>query len=193
MNVCAPRRLTKPGGGADGPEEARMGFLLLVPFFLIRFGFMARLDRAALPRAAHFPPLRGGERAAYWVYQASTAALLLGIGFSKIRPTWLLPLGSACYALGLLLLALSVAGFCAPAEDGVRQGGIYRFSRNPMYIAYFVFFAGCGLLAASWPLGAALGCFQVSAHWIILAEERWCRENFGEAYRRYAERVRRYL
>ena len=40
------------------------GFLLLVPFFLIRFGLMARLDRASLARAAHFAPMRGGERAA---------------------------------------------------------------------------------------------------------------------------------
>ena len=40
------------------------GFLLLVPFFLIRFGLMARLDHASLARAAHFAPMRGGERAA---------------------------------------------------------------------------------------------------------------------------------
>ena len=35
--------------------------------------------------------------------------------------------------------------------------------------------------------------FQGSAHWIILAEERWCQETFGEAYRQYRGRVRRYL
>ena len=169
-----------------------MGFLLLVPFFLLRFGLMALLDRNALARAAHFPPLRGGERAAYWVYQISTAILLLGLCFAQIKPSRFLFLGTACYALGLLLLARSVADFCVPAENGLRQKGLYRFSRNPMYAAYFVFFAGCGCLTASWPLLIVLLCFQVSAHWIILAEERWCIENFGEAYRQYMRRVRRY-
>lgn len=170
-----------------------MGALLLVPFFLVRFGLMALLDREALGRAAHFPPLRGGERAAYWVYQLSTAALILGLCFSRIRPSRALIPGAVCHVLGLALLARSAADFCAPAEGGFRQGGLYRFSRNPMYAAYFVFFSGCALLAASRPLAAALACFQISAHWIILAEERWCLEQFGEGYRQYMERVRRYI
>ena len=43
------------------------------------------------------------------------------------------------------------------------------------------------------PLAAALACFQGSAHWIILAEERWCLKNFGESYRQYMRRVHRYF
>lgn len=35
--------------------------------------------------------------------------------------------------------------------------------------------------------------FQVSAYWIILAEERWCIERFGAAYRQYMKSVRRYI
>lgn len=53
------------------------GFLLLAPFFLIRFGLMAWLDHASLARAAHFAPMRGGERAAYLVYQLANAGILL--------------------------------------------------------------------------------------------------------------------
>lgn len=168
-----------------------MAFLLLVPFFLLRFGLMALLDANAPARAAHFPPLQGGERAAYWVYQISTAALILGLCF--LRPVCPLSVGMLCYVLGLLLLAWSVADFCAPSEDGLRQKGLYRFSRNPMYAAYFVFFAGCALLTESWPYLGCLLCFQISAHWIIVAEERWCLETFGESYRQYMGRVRRYI
>lgn len=35
--------------------------------------------------------------------------------------------------------------------------------------------------------------FQISAHRIILAEERWCEKKFGEDYRTYRKKVRRYL
>lgn len=169
-----------------------MGFFLLIPFFLLRFGLMAWLDPGAPARAAHFAPLRGGEKAAYWVYQISTAALILGLCFSRVRPFRPPLAGAVCYGLGLLLLAWSVVDFCAPAEDGFRQKGFYRLSRNPMYLAYFVFFTGCGMLTGSWPLLGVLVCFQLSARWIVLAEERWCLEHFGEPYRRYMERVRRW-
>ena len=54
----------------------RIGFFLLLPFFLLRFGLLARLDRKALVRVARFAPLAGGERTAYWVYQAANAGIL---------------------------------------------------------------------------------------------------------------------
>jgi len=34
--------------------------------------------------------------------------------------------------------------------------------------------------------------FQISAHWIILAEERWCLVEFKEEYQEYLQKVRRY-
>ena len=39
-----------------------MGFLLLMPFFLIRFGLLALLDKGAVARAAHFAPLLKKEK-----------------------------------------------------------------------------------------------------------------------------------
>ncbi len=34
----------------------------------------------------------------------------------------------------------------------------------------------------SWILFGIVVIFQVSAHWVIIAEERWCMEQFGELY-----------
>lgn len=62
-----------------------------------------------------------------------------------------------------------------------------------MYVAYFICFAGMALLTRSFPLLGLVLIFQISAHWIILAEERWCLERFGDAYAQYRKRVRRYL
>lgn len=62
-----------------------------------------------------------------------------------------------------------------------------------MYVSYFLCFAGMALLTRSAVLFGVVLVFQISGHWIILAEERWCAETFGEDYRRYSERVRRYL
>lgn len=172
-----------------------MGGLLLIPLFLLRFGLLALLDRAALARAAHFPPMEGGERIAYWVYQLSSGALLILPFFLRIRtsPAALFWAGAAVYAAGAALLAAAVAAFAAPSESGVRRGGIYRWSRNPMYAAYFLLFLGCALLTQSVVLLGLVLVFQAAAHGIILAEERWCLERFGEAYRQYCRKVGRYL
>lgn len=62
-----------------------------------------------------------------------------------------------------------------------------------MYAAYFICFMGMALLTRSWVLTGIAAVFQISSHWIVLAEERWCIKKFGESYRRYMERVRRYI
>lgn len=172
-----------------------MAALLLIPFFLLRFGLLSALDRGALPRAAHFPPRRGGEGAAYVLHQLSTAALLVIPFFSEVHltPLWRFGTGAALYIAGLAWLAMAVWAFAAPDGDGVCRRGVYRWSRNPMYLAYFVYFLGYSLLTASWAMGAALALFQLSAHRLILAEERWCLAQFGAPYAAYLQKVRRYL
>ena len=130
-----------------------MAAVLLIPFLSLRFGVLSMLDSSALRRAAHFPPFRGPEKPAYWLYQLSSAALLLGPFFASVHtaPAPLFWSGAALYAFGLLLLLLSVIGFAAPSESGVRHKGVYRISRNPMYVSYFFVFLGCVLLTQSLP------------------------------------------
>lgn len=172
-----------------------MGFLLLVPFFLIRFGLLAWLDPAAIPRAAHFAPMEQNEKVAYGLYQFSNAAIVL-LSFFLPIPIAPLPLflaGAAVYLTGNLLLILSMIHFARPSASGINQKGLYRISRNPIYLSYFVFFSGCVLLTQSVILLGLVLLFQVTAHWIILAEERWCIQHFGEEYLQYMKKVRRYL
>lgn len=171
------------------------GFLLLIPFLLIRFALLFLLNREAVPRAAHFAPVQGGERAAYWIYQISTVGVFLTLFFLRISIdlSWQMVLGLVCYILGLGMCASSIAGFAVPDETGLNKSGIYRISRNPMYVSYFICFLGMALLTRSWLLFGFVAVFQICAHWIILSEERWCLEKFGTAYEQYMKSVRRYI
>ena len=171
------------------------GFLLLIPFLLIRFGVLSHLDRAAVKRAAFFAPMAGKEIAAYWIYQLSNAAIFIVLFFLKVPIdfSWQFWSGTLFYLLGLVLCTASVIDFAAPSGEGLNQNGLYRFSRNPMYLSYFILFMGCALLTHSVLLGGIDIIFQLSSHWIILSEERWCIGRFGDAYRQYMKRVRRYI
>lgn len=169
------------------------GFLLLLPFFIIRFPLMSALSGRAIRRAAHFAPMQGTGKAAYFVYQASNIGIFLYLAFLSVKVdfSWKFYAGSAFYLFGLILCAAAVAAFSRPDSTGMNTNGVYRISRNPMYVAYFICFIGMALLTQSLALLGIVLVFQVSAHWIILAEETWCIAEFGIAYRAYMGRVRR--
>lgn len=169
-------------------------FVLLIPILLIRYGLLGMLNKEALKRAAYFPPLLGAERTAFWVYQGSTLLIFVYLFFLKIRADsiWFIA-GLLLYGLGTALYIASVANYAAMKGNGVSMTGLYRVSRNPMYVSYFLYFLGCALLSRSLLLLLLVLVFQVSSHWIILSEERWCVQKFGQEYVRYMERVGRYV
>lgn len=169
------------------------GLILLIPFMLIRFGLLNILSKEGLKRAAFFAPLIGKEKAAYWFYQISNILIFVYLFFLNITTNSWFYVGLGVYGLGILLCFAAVTNFAKPTENGINLKGLYRISRNPMYVAYFIYFLGCVLLTQSLVLFAILIVFQISAHWIILSEERWCIKKFGEEYKSYMSEVRRYI
>lgn len=170
------------------------GFLLLIPLVLIRYGLLWSSNKESLKCAAFFPPLIGKEKTAFWFYQISTIFLFLYLCFLRINidSIWFYS-GSVVYSFGILLCIVSILNFAKPAKNGINLKGLYRVSRNPIYVSYFIYFLGCVLLTRSLILFALVIIFQISAHWIILSEERWCVKEFGEEYINYMEKVRRYI
>jgi protein-S-isoprenylcysteine O-methyltransferase Ste14 len=166
----------------------------LVPLLLIRYGLLGLLGKTALRRAAFFPPRDGAEKAAYVLYQLATLSIFAYLFFLKL--VYFSPLfypGVALFGLGAAVIFISAVNFASPHKNGLNTGGLYRLSRNPMYVGYFLYFLGCVLLTSSWGLLIPVLVFQLSAHWIILSEERWCVKEFGEEYQSYMKKVRRYL
>lgn len=168
--------------------------LLMVPLFLIRFGLLGILNKDAIRRAAFFAPLEGKEKTAYLFYQVTNVFIILYPLLLKIRTEPLLFFtGLFVYILGNSILVVSTINFAKPKQSGINTNGIYRISRNPMYMGYFIYFLGCVLLTHSTVLLLSLLVFQISTHWIILSEERWCIRNFGSEYINYMIKVRRYI
>lgn len=72
--------------------------------------------------------------------------------------------------------------------------GPYRFSRNPMYLGFTLLYLGIGLLANSvWPLLLLPLVIVVMYFGVIVREEAYLERLFGDAYRSYRQRVRRWL
>jgi protein-S-isoprenylcysteine O-methyltransferase Ste14 len=152
------------------------------------------INKEALKRASFFAPLIEREKVAFWVYQITTALILIYLLLLKIKTdsAWFY-IGLIIYSLGIILYVVSIINYAKPKKNGINLNGLYRVSRNPMYVSFFIYFLGCVLLTRSWVLLLLLISFQISVHWIILSEERWCIREFGEEYIKYMNKVRRYI
>lgn len=79
-------------------------------------------------------------------------------------------------------------------SSAVAVGGIYRISRNPMYVGFALIYAGLAVfLDSGMALILLLPCILVIDRFVIAREERYLEAKFGETYRAYKRAVRRWL
>ncbi|WP_102226228.1 methyltransferase family protein [Acidimangrovimonas sediminis] len=110
--------------------------------------------------------------------------------------------GAALVALGLLLMAAAVAKMVQrrttviPRRDAstLVTGGVFRFSRNPIYLGDALVLAG----AALWwdaPLALLLvpAFMALIRRRFIMGEEAQLAARFGPEYRHWATRTRRWM
>jgi protein-S-isoprenylcysteine O-methyltransferase Ste14 len=139
------------------------------------------------------------------------ACLILGLVLDHVLP---LPLtlpqtalvrwtaGGGLIVLGVAILAAGVRNF-ARAATPVRSNqpvralvttGIHGWSRNPIYVGMFLLYAGIGLAARSpWVLVLTLPLAITLRYGVVAREEAYLERRFGDAYRDYKARVRRWL
>jgi len=99
-------------------------------------------------------------------------------------------LGNVAVWTGVVQLGLAAT---SGAEDTLRTNGLYRYSRNPQYVADVAILIGIGLLSAAllaWPVVLSGILALVLAP---LAEEPWLEERYGEAFKKYRISTRRFL
>ena len=139
------------------------------------------------------------------------ACLLLGFALDRVLPLPLaLPaavlfhwtVGGGLILIGAVILGAGVRNFSradtpVPSNQPVRAlvtTGIHRLSRNPIYIGMLLLYAGIGMAARSpWVLVLALPLVIILHYGVIAREEAYLEQRFGETYRDYKARVRRWL
>lgn len=158
---------------------------------------MAHRNPALRPRTLILPP-------------APYAAAILG-GWWLDRTQWALPLdlGAATRPLGWLAIGLGLALFMWTLRTFTRRRttvnpyggasalcthGPFRYSRNPIYLSDWFVLAGASLLlGTAWPLAFAPLIWIMIRFGVIRHEEAHLEAKFGDAYRDYTTRVRRWI
>lgn len=79
------------------------------------------------------------------------------------------------------------------ARPGLVTGGLYRFCRNPIFLAILVTLIGYTLLLPTRLSLVLLAGAFVGIRQQVLAEEAYLLRTYGDAYRDYARRVGRFV
>jgi len=134
------------------------------------------------------------------------ATIVTGVLLQLAMPLPFLPrpmaAGAIVVAAAIALLWYSVALFRAagtpvparkPTTTIVRTGP-YRFSRNPIYLAYSLLQLGIAIWMNSLWLLATLGVAVALMHFVVIRrEEEYLERRFGVEYLRYKACVRRWV
>jgi protein-S-isoprenylcysteine O-methyltransferase Ste14 len=87
-------------------------------------------------------------------------------------------------------------GTLSPADPTKRLvvSGLYRFSRNPMYVGVTLMLAGEAIFTQSFSLLVyGIGVFTAFNLFIVLREEPRLKKDFGTSYDEYCKTVRRWV
>ena len=105
--------------------------------------------------------------------------------------------GLIIFIFGITMNIIAVKTFIRSGE-GLKTSGLYRYSRNPMYVANLIYILGLNLM--SWApsfvnlVFILLTLYWISGtHWCVLREEVFLGRKFGEAYLQYKKKTARYF
>jgi len=191
--------------------------IAVLVFYGLGFGWRTwvQLRRYGSSGIVLFRSGRPGQHLREALFVVLTVALLAEAALAAVAPRrlpGLVPLAPATAAvlratgtvmvLGATALMLAAqldlgaswrVGIDEGARPGLVTGGLYRYSRNPIYVAMLAALLGFALLLPSWiSLGLLIGAgLGIRRH--VRDEEAYLARTYGEEYRRYAARVGRFV
>ena len=169
--------------------------------FVLSFGLMFIgwhiLDRLRAQKGSSRPdkpPFNESEKKLYGISQVIFLASVIYSGFLplKLGTAWFY-VGLLVYLFGMTFTILAGTSLDTTPIDKPATKGLYRISRNPLYLGTFLIFIGIGIAGASWLYLLLIAVFIVLYDILIAPEERWCLEKYGDSYREYMNRTPRWI
>jgi len=168
-------------------------WILVVPAWLIGI-LVANFSRKGVERATDISWYRPVDKF------ASFGSMFLMIMFMIISVFIQIDFMSPWFFSGLPLVVIGFAGHFAAkiaymnAKTNLAvTRGIYRFSRNPMYTFFSLVLLGTAVASRSILLAGIWLPSAILMHILVIGEERYCIEKYGETYQNYMKEAPRYF
>jgi len=111
----------------------------------------------------------------------------------KLNTVWL-AIGLLIYLPAMLFLITGLLNFASTPVDELVTKGVYGVSRNPSYVSDFFLMIGIGIACLSWVfLLVAVVDFLLLRYYVVVVEEPFLTEKYGDTYREYMNRTPRWI
>ena len=190
-------------GGRMGTYLNFIGLVILAAFYAVYIGKMILQKRKGIQTDQI---AKGKQKTKVFYIElamkiATYSVVAAEVLVSPHLPQTLAVIGVVLGVIGDILFAVSVAtmkdswraGIAENDKTEIITGGIYSISRNPAFLAFDCVYVGLLLIAFSWALLALSSFAMTMLHLQILKEEKFLSKAFGEEYKAYKSKVRRYL
>lgn len=123
------------------------------------------------------------------------------VGLAVLHTEPVRMVGGALLIVGLIPFILAFVNFGTSWRIGIDRktpgalvtGGIFAVTRNPIYVAFILFFFAIFLINGTWFFLIFALLAVVSIHFQILREEDFLKKQYGADYAAYCARAPRYL
>jgi len=164
---------------------------LLIPFFLEPLNIIPKGREEGSDFTAEFNKIQ--KIALFSLHIIYLLSVIYSIFVPlKLGTVWFYT-GLPIYLLGLIPYAMVFVGFATTPPDKLVTKGIYRYSRNPMYLCTIILLVGIGIAAASWVFLLLSVVYMIMPLLWVDTEERHCLKFYGDTYREYMKRTPRWI
>jgi len=127
-----------------------------------------------------------------WIFGGFTISLFVPVGYGLV----IFYIGLIPCSIGFIIVVMTFYSFANNA--GLVTSKIHKYSRNPNYVGWIVFYFGLTLIGWTDSIWSIIFFiyFLVSIpylHFVVITEEKFLSQKYGASYRTYLKKTSRYI
>jgi len=168
-------------------------WILVIPMLIIFFFDVRATAARESGKAGDFQLTRKEKRVMNAVFLPMIVSFVYAVFLPlQLGSAWLYT-GLLIYLFGVVFTVVALVNFATYPKDKVITEGLYRFSRNPMYVGMLLMQIGLGIACSSWLYLLLTVVLAIMLNAVSPSEERYCFFRFGDDYREYRDKTPRWI
>jgi len=167
-------------------------WIFIIPLIVYWFAGIKFLFSKRMPES---PPLEGKKDKL--VSQILVVTMFGSFFYSVFVPLKLVTIwfyiGLLVYLAGIVLINITMINFATTQINKPVTKGVYRYSRNPMFIGFFFIYFGIAIACISWVYLVITVLFIFLVNYLSPFEEAITLGHYGKSYKEYIERTPKWI
>jgi protein-S-isoprenylcysteine O-methyltransferase Ste14 len=168
-------------------------WILTIPILIVSFSDMGVTASRESGKAGDFQLTRKENKTARAVFLPMVVSWVYTVFLPLQLGTIWLYSGLIVCVFGMIFTSTAITNFATSPKEKVITKGLYRFTRNPVYVGMILMQIGLGIACASWLYLLLIVVLIVLLNANLSGEERYCLYRYGDDYLKYKSKTPRWI